>query len=202
MNDQEMSVVDHLSELRKRIIITMIFFFYLFLTVGFMYTKEIYTFIVKDLPMKLTVLGPSDILWIYFIIASVFSIVCTIPFAALQLWLFVKPALSPNERRATLLYVPALFFLLFAGGLCFGYFVIFTVCAAVLGESWKKKCFNQCLQQKKYFEFVLNMTLPFAVLFELPVIAMFFLTSIGLLNPIALQKGEEVCLFCFNSDCG
>jgi len=191
MNDQEMSVVDHLSELRKRIIITMIFFF-LFLTVGFMYTKEIYSFIVKDLPMKLTVLGPSDILWIYFIIASVFSIVCTIPFAALQLWLFVKPALSPNERRMTLLYVPGLF-LLFIGGLCFGYFVILPFVLQFLvglGEDM----FQSMFTTEKYFEFVLNMTLPFAVLFELPVIAM-FLTSIGLLNPIALQKVRKYAYF-------
>ncbi|WP_129726515.1 twin-arginine translocase subunit TatC [Ectobacillus funiculus] len=191
MNDQEMSVVDHLSELRKRIIITMIFFF-IFLTVGFMYTKEIYTFIVKDLPMKLTVLGPSDILWIYFIIASVFSIVCTIPFAALQLWLFVKPALSPNEQRATLLYVPALF-LLFAGGLCFGYFVILPFVLQFL-VNLGKEMFQSMFTTEKYFEFVLNMTLPFAVLFELPVIAM-FLTSIGLLNPIALQKVRKYAYF-------
>jgi sec-independent protein translocase protein TatC len=191
MDSQEMSVVEHLSELRKRLIITILIFFF-FLVIGFVYTKSIYHFIVKDLEVKLTVLGPSDILWIYFIIAAVFAIVCTIPFAALQIWLFVKPALHPNEQRMTILYVPALF-LLFAGGLCFGYFVIMPFVLHFL-VSLGDDMFQTMFTTEKYFQFVMNMTLPFAVLFELPVIAM-FLTSIGILNPIALQKMRRYAYF-------
>lgn len=77
----------------------------------------------KDLPMKLTVLGPSDVLWIFFSIATVFAIVCTIPFAAIQIWLFVKPGLHANEQKMTLMYIPVLS-ILFIAGLCFGYFVV------------------------------------------------------------------------------
>lgn len=191
MNDQEMSVVEHLGELRKRLIITALSFL-VFLIVGFSYTKEIYQFIVKDLDMKLTVLGPSDILWIYFVIAAVFSIVCTIPIAALQLWLFVKPALLPHEQRATILYIPALF-LLFIGGLCFGYFIILPfVLQFLIGLG--SDMFQTMFTTEKYFSFVMNMTVPFAVIFELPVIAM-FLTSIGILNPVLLQQARRYAYF-------
>ncbi|KEK18328.1 preprotein translocase subunit TatC [Bacillus manliponensis] len=191
MNDQEMSVVEHLGELRKRLIITALSFL-VFLIVGFSYTKEIYQFIVKDLDMKLTVLGPSDILWIYFVIAAVFSIVCTIPIAALQLWLFVKPALLPHEQRATILYIPALF-LLFIGGLCFGYFIILPfVLQFLIGLG--SDMFQTMFTTEKYFSFVMNMTVPFAVIFELPVIAM-FLTSIGILNPVLLQQVRRYAYF-------
>ncbi|MFX3625282.1 MAG: twin-arginine translocase subunit TatC [Ectobacillus sp.] len=189
--NEEMSVVEHLGELRKRLIIIMITFIF-FLTIGFIYTKDIYHFIVKDLEVKLTVLGPSDILWIYFIIAAVFSIVCTIPVAALQIWLFVKPALMPYEQRATLLYIPALF-LLFVGGLCFGYFVILPFVLKFL-INLGGEMFNTMFTTEKYFEFVINMTVPFAVVFELPAIAM-FLTSIGILNPVALQKVRKYAYF-------
>ncbi|MCP8968968.1 twin-arginine translocase subunit TatC [Ectobacillus ponti] len=191
MNNQEMSVVEHLSELRKRLIITLVAFV-AFLAVGFTFTKDIYAFIVKDLDMKLTVLGPSDILWIYFIIAGVFAIVCTIPIAAFQLWLFVKPALRPNEQRLTLMYIPALFFL-FVGGLCFGYFVILPFVLKFL-VGLGSTMFETMFTTEKYFEFVINMTMPFAVLFELPIVAM-FLTSIGILNPVALQKIRRYAYF-------
>lgn len=191
MNNQEMSVVEHLGELRKRLIITVLSFF-VFLIVGFSYTKEIYSFIVKDLNMKLTVLGPSDILWIYFVIAAVFSIVCTIPIAALQLWLFVKPALLPYEQKMTLLYIPALF-LLFIGGLCFGYFIILPfVLQFLIGLG--DDMFQTMFTTEKYFSFVMNMTVPFAVTFELPVVSM-FLTSIGVLNPVFLQKVRRYAYF-------
>ncbi len=189
--DQEMSVVEHLSELRKRLIITMLAFLG-FLAVGFIYTKDIYGVLVKDLEVKLTVLGPSDILWIYFVIAGVFSIVCTIPIAAIQIWLFVRPALMPHEQKMTLLYIPALF-LLFIGGLCFGYFVILPFVFKFL-VSLGDEMFQTMFTTEKYFEFVMNMTVPFAVLFELPVVAM-FLTSIGILNPVALQKIRRYAYF-------
>ena len=100
-----MSVVEHIVELRKRVIYTVLSFV-LFLIVGFTFTKDIYFWLVKDLPMKLTVLGPSDVLWIFFSIATVFAIVCTIPFAAIQIWLFVKPGLHANEQKMTLMYIP------------------------------------------------------------------------------------------------
>ena len=160
--------------------------------IGFSFTKEIYHFIVKDLNMKLTVLGPSDILWIYFIIAAVFSIVCTIPVAALQIWLFVKPALHPHERKLTILYIPALF-LLFIGGLCFGYFIILPFILQFL-MGLGDDMFQTMFTTEKYFSFVMNMTVPFAVIFELPVVAM-FLTSIGILNPVALQKMRRYAYF-------
>ncbi|MFD3450070.1 twin-arginine translocase subunit TatC [Microbacteriaceae bacterium 4G12] len=191
MNKQEMSIIDHISELRRRLIIT-VFVFLLFLIIGFVYTKEIYAFIVKDLSVKLVVLGPSDIIWVYFAIAAIFSIVCTIPIAAFQLWLFVKPALHANERKMTLFYVPALF-LLFIGGLCFGYFVILPIVLSFL-TSLGSEMFQSMFTTEKYFHFVMTMTIPFAVLFELPAIAM-FLTSIGLLNPVALQKVRRYAYF-------
>ena len=52
---------------------------------------------MKDLKMKLMVLGPSDIIWIYFMLASIIAITATIPILAFQIWLCVKPALKPNE---------------------------------------------------------------------------------------------------------
>ncbi len=86
--------------------------------------------------MKLTVLGPSDVLWIFFSIATVFAIVCTIPIATMQIWLFVKPGLHPREQKMTLMYIPVLF-VLFIAGLCFGYFIVMPFLFHFFNNNWK-----------------------------------------------------------------
>lgn len=191
MGDKELNLVEHLDELRKRLIISVSAFF-IFFIVGFMYVKEIYQWFVRDLDVKLIVLGPSDIIWVYFTIATVIAVAGTIPVLAWQLWLFVKPALKPIEQKISLSYIPALF-VLFIVGLCFGYFVIFPTVLGFLVELG-----GEMLQTNftadKYFRFIMHMSLPFGVLFELPVVAM-FLTSLGIINPYSLQKIRKYAYF-------
>ncbi|MCM3114524.1 twin-arginine translocase subunit TatC [Neobacillus sp. MER 74] len=189
MDDRELNLVDHLEELRKRIIISALAFVGFFI-VGFIYVDDIYKWFVGN--EKLLVLGPSDIMWIYFMLATVIAVAGTIPVLALQIWLFVRPALKPNERRITLSYVPALFFL-FIIGLAFGYFVIFPMVLDFL-VNIGKDMFVTNFTAERYFSFILNMTLPFGVLFELPVVVM-FLTSLGIINPFVLSKIRKYAYF-------
>ncbi|MGG3470180.1 twin-arginine translocase subunit TatC [Neobacillus pocheonensis] len=189
MEDRELQLVDHLEELRKRIIVSVVAFVAFFI-VAFIYVDDIYKWFVGD--QKLQVLGPSDIMWIYFMLATVVAIAATIPVLALQIWLFVKPALKPNERRITLSYVPALFFL-FLGGLAFGYFVIYPMVLDFL-VNMGQGMFVTNFTAERYFRFILNMSLPFGVLFELPVVVM-FLTSLGIINPFVLSKIRKYAYF-------
>lgn len=191
MEDKELHLTDHLEELRKRLIITVAAFF-IFFIVGFIYVKDIYKWFVRDLDIKLMVLGPSDIIWIYFTLAAVVALACTIPVLAMQIWAFVKPALMPNERRVTLSYIPALFFL-FILGLGFGYFVIFPMVLKFLVDMGGDM-FVTNFTAERYFQFIMNMTLPFGVLFELPVVVM-FLTSLGIINPFVLSKIRKYAYF-------
>ena len=191
MEDKELNLVDHLEELRKRIIISALAFI-VFFAIGFIYVDDIYKWFVRDLEVKLMVLGPSDIIWIYFMLATVVAVAGTIPVLALQIWLFVKPALRPVERRITLSYVPALFFL-FLVGLSFGYFVIFPMVLKFL-VNIGGDMFVTNFTADRYFSFIMNMTLPFGVLFELPVVVM-FLTSLGIINPFLLAKIRKYAYF-------
>ncbi|MEH7299847.1 twin-arginine translocase subunit TatC, partial [Neobacillus drentensis] len=191
MEDKELNLVDHLEELRKRIIISALAFI-VFFAIGFIYVDDIYKWFVRDLEVKLMVLGPSDIIWIYFMLATVVAVAGTIPVLALQIWLFVKPALRPVERRITLSYVPALFFL-FLIGLSFGYFVIFPMVLKFL-VNIGGDMFVTNFTADRYFSFIMNMTLPFGVLFELPVVVM-FLTSLGIINPFVLAKIRKYAYF-------
>src|SRR3954451_2887788 len=189
MENKELNLVDHLEELRKRIIISALAFVVFFI-VGFIYVDEIYKWFVGD--TKLLVLGPSDIMWIYFMLAGVVAVAGTIPVLALQIWLFVRPALRPNERKITVTYVPALF-ILFVLGLSFGYFVIFPMVLNFL-VNIGQDMFVTNFTAERYFSFILNMTLPFGVLFELPVVVM-FLTSLGIINPFVLSKIRKYAYF-------
>ncbi|WP_042457555.1 twin-arginine translocase subunit TatC [Neobacillus dielmonensis] len=191
MEDKELQLVDHLEELRKRIIITAIAFV-IFFIVGFIYVDDIYKWFVRDLDVKLMVLGPSDIIWIYFMLATVVAIAGTIPVLAIEIWLFVKPALKPNERRITLSYIPALF-ILFIIGLSFGYFIIFPMVLKFL-VNMGGDMFVTNFTADRYFRFILNMSLPFGVLFELPAVVM-FLTSLGIINPFVLAKIRKYAYF-------
>jgi sec-independent protein translocase protein TatC len=191
MEDKELQLVDHLDELRKRIIISAVAFVVFFIA-GFIYVTDIYDWIVRDLDVKLIVLGPSDIIWVYFMIATVIAIAGTIPVLASQLWMFVKPALKPIERKITLSYIPALFFL-FIVGIAFGYFVIFPMVLEFLVKMGADM-FVTNFTAEKYFRFLMNMTLPFGVLFELPAVVM-FLTSLGIVNPFVLAKIRKYAYF-------
>lgn len=189
--DTELNLIEHLDELRNRLIITAVAFL-IFLFGAFFFVKDIYLFFTKDLSEQLLVLGPSDIMWIYFTIASVIAIAFTIPVFALQIWLFVKPALKKQEQKVALLYIPALF-LLFIGGLMFGYFIILPIVLNFLMELGSG-VMAMSFTVERYFKFLINMSLPFGVLFELPIVMM-FLTSLGILNPFVMTKIRKYAYF-------
>jgi sec-independent protein translocase protein TatC len=111
---------------------------------------------------------------------------------ASQLWMFVKPALKPIERKITLSYIPALF-ILFIVGISFGYFIIFPMVLEFLVKMGADM-FVTNFTAEKYFRFLMNMTLPFGVLFELPAVVM-FLTSLGIINPFVLTKIRKYAYF-------
>ncbi|CCG45562.1 MULTISPECIES: twin-arginine translocase subunit TatC [Halobacillus] len=189
--DIEMNVTDHLTELRKRIIWTLVFFI-AFFAAGLYYVRPIQGFFVNDLPFELHMTSPGEIIWIVFTIASLIAIVGTLPILTLQIWLFVKPALTPKETRVSLSYIPAIF-LLFIGGLAFGYLVFVQFILPFL-LSLNDGMFNEIFTVERYFRFLFRVTIPFAVLFEIPILTM-FLTSLGIVNPVLLVKIRKYAYF-------
>jgi sec-independent protein translocase protein TatC len=184
-NTEEMSVIQHLEDLRKRLIFTL-GFFVLTLIVSLVFISRIYRFLAAPLlGQHLAVLGPSDSIRVYFALSGIVALGVTIPFALYQAWKFVAPGLSEKERRVTLLYIPPIF-CMFAAGLVFGYVVVFHMLLRVLLRISAQN-FNVFLTATNYFDFLINITLPFGFLFEMPIVAM-FLTKLGILNPLRLTK--------------
>lgn len=190
-DEKEMNVAGHLSELRNRLIVTALFFIVFFFA-SFIFVKDIYYFFENDIDFKLTITSPSDTLWVYFTIAGLGAIIGTLPVLGIQLWLFIRPGLTPRERKASLSYIPAIFFL-FVGGLVFGYFMfIKLILPFLLGLN--DGMFNELFTVDRYFRFLFRITLPFAILFELPIIIM-FLTSLGIITPHFLKRTRKYAFF-------
>ncbi|MFC4322139.1 twin-arginine translocase subunit TatC [Litchfieldia salsa] len=191
MEKETMQLTDHLAELRKRLIITLLTFI-VALIGSLVFVGDLYHYLVRDLDGKLALLGPGDILWVYMVIASVFAVAFTIPIAAYQVWSFIKPALSNEEQRATLMFIPGLF-ILFIIGISFGYFVLFPLVLSFLLEIAGDQ-FQTFFTAEKYFQFMLHLTLPFGFLFEMPAVVM-FLTRLGIVTPQKLIKGRKIAYF-------
>ncbi|SEL99135.1 sec-independent protein translocase protein TatC [Paenibacillus sp. cl141a] len=187
VQEQELHLLEHLTELRKRILITLGTFL-VALCAAFLYVEPLYEMLTRDVEGQLQVLGPTDVIWVYFMIAGVIALAVTMPVAGFQVWQFVVPGLSTVERRASLAYIPAIGGL-FLAGLAFGYFIVYPMVLSFLDSL--SNHFITAYTAEKYFRFMINMTVPFGVLFEMPVVIM-FLTSIGILNPLRLSKMRKI----------
>lgn len=190
-NDKEMNLVGHLNELRNRIIVTVIFFV-LFFIVSFIYVKDIYGLLERGINFDLIITGPTEIIWIFVSIAAIIATVGTLPILSIQLWLFIKPALTAKERKASLSYIPGVF-LLFVVGLVFGYLLFSNFILPFL-ISLNDDMFIQLFTVEKYFRFMFQIMLIFGILFEIPIITM-FLTSLGILSPDFLRKMRKYAYF-------
>lgn len=189
--EKAMDVTGHLNELRNRLMMTAVIFV-IFFIVGFVYRKEIYSFFAKDVHIQLNITSPLETVWIFFSIAGLVAIIATLPFLALQIWLFIKPGLKKNERRATLSYVPSIF-ILFIMGLSAGY-LAFTQLIFPFLIALNDGMFNELFTVEKYFRILFNTMLVFAFVFELPIIMM-FLTSLGILSPDFLKRTRKYAYF-------
>lgn len=189
--EKAMDVTGHLSELRNRLMVTAVVFV-IFFIVGFIYRKEIYSFFERDIHIKLNIMSPLETVWIFFSIAGLVAIVATIPLLTLQLWLFIKPGLKKKERRATLSYIPAIFFL-FVLGLVAGYFA-FTHLIFPFLIALNDGMFNEIFTVEKYFRILFHTMIVFAFVFELPIVMM-FLTSLGILTPDFLKRTRKYAYF-------
>ncbi|QYR19593.1 twin-arginine translocase subunit TatC [Paenibacillus sp. sptzw28] len=190
-NPNDQTVIGHLEELRSRLIRTLITFV-VATAAAFIYVRDIYNWLSRDIDRKLVLLGPSDVMWVYLMIAGVVGIAVTLPIAAYQTWKFVQPALPARTQRATLVFIPSIS-MLFLIGIFFGYFILFPMVFGFMDEMAGDE-FATMYTAQKYFTFMIHMTVPFGFLFEMPAIVM-FLTKLGILNPAKLAKARKLAYF-------
>ncbi len=189
--DMKKSLVEHMEEFRSRLIVCGVGFLIFFL-LSFLFVKDVYHYLVKDIDQKLTILSPGDVIWVNVALAAISALALTIPLIAYQIWRFMTPAMTEDEKKATLAFIPGLFFL-FIIGLCFSFYLIFPTVMSFLMEMAEDE-FQIMYTVSGYFTFMFRLTVPIAILFEIPAIVM-FLTRIGVLQPQLLRKSRKYAYF-------
>ncbi|GIP54054.1 MULTISPECIES: twin-arginine translocase subunit TatC [Paenibacillus] len=190
------SVVDHLSELRRRLVYVLSVFV-IVLVAAFFVVDPIYHYVtvnaLSGVRIDLNAFSFWDGVGVYMKISMVVALGITLPFTLYQLWAFVSPGLKPAEQKATLRYIPFVF-ICFLAGLAFGYFVVFPLAMSFTGSLNKQLGLIETYGMADYFKFLMNIVLPISLLFELPLVIL-FLTQIRLLNPVRLKKMRRVAYF-------
>ncbi len=195
MNDKEMSMIEHLSELRVRLIWVIVCFI-LFMVIGFISAKPVVEYMKNDPAasnISWHVFGFTDALRIYMQVAFVIALVLTLPVILYHVWRFMSPGLTELERRALLLYIPFAFLLLLLG-ISFGYYILFPMIIGFMSNFTYALGAEETYGLTHYFQFMFNLIVPVSLLFELPVIIL-FLTTIRVLNPMILVKFRKYALF-------
>ncbi len=185
----KMSFLDHLEELRKRLLVSMIA-----IAVGFFACWAFAETIFGYLQAPLTqFLPPGDKLaftrltapfFLYMKVAFFAGLFVAAPVILLQLWLFIAPGLYKKERRlaAPFIILGSLFFIL--GGY-FGYRYLLPATCSFFVETGKQ--FKQMVTVDDYFSFASVIILACGVVFETPIL-IFFLARLGIVTPAFLMQ--------------
>lgn len=195
MNKTELSIIEHIDELRKRLMIIAVFFVVAVIASFFLAQPLIHflQFSNEANTLQLHSFKVTDPVNIYFQVIFVLAIVMTSPIILYQLWAFITPGLYPAERKATLLYIPYIVFL-FLLGVMFSYTILFPYMIHFMAEMSTEMNIQQTIGINEYFQFLLQLTLPFGIVFELPMVVL-FLTRLGIITPQMLSKFRKYAYF-------
>jgi sec-independent protein translocase protein TatC len=182
-----MSLVDHLSELRDRLVKCVIVIA-IGTAIGFVVAPPIRNFLLEPLPNgQAQVLGPGDGFAIQLRIAVVVGIIIAMPVLLYQIWAFVAPGLTAAERRTVRPWIPlALFF--FALGVGIARLVLPYAVQFLLGFTDDKLVAN--IAAGPYFDFVTTMFLAFGLVMEFPILLV-GLSRVGIITSERLVSSRR-----------
>jgi len=195
----QMSFLDHLEELRKRIIHSLISVgvaLYFTLTLADAFFRTVARPIYKAGVSSLVVSSPTEGFNLELKLALMAAVFLASPFVLGQVWLFIAPGLYKHERKYAL---PFIFFssLLFIVGGLFGYFVAFPFALQFLLEWEKNMGVTALINASQYFDLFIMVELGLAVIFEIPAL-IFVLARIGLVSgPFLLRNTRYAILIAF-----
>lgn len=186
--EREMTFLEHLEELRWRIIYSLIG-----IVVGAIIAWIFIDFLVdvvllkpaKDSNAALQNLRPFGQLFLYVQIAIMVGIIISIPNLFYQLWQFIAPALRKQERRY-IFWIVVFSSLCFLAGIAFAYFVMLPLTLKFAAQFGSDSIKNE-FAVDEYMSIILSVMLAAGLVFELPMIS-FFLSKLGILKPSLMRR--------------
>jgi len=182
----EMPFLDHLEELRWRLIWCLIAVMVCAVVGFFLVTRlDVLGILVEPIKpflhgSKLKYLSPTEPFFITLKLAISVGLVLASPIVIYQIWAFLAPALLPGEKRVI---VPALYMglVLFAAGVTMSYKIVLPMTLSFT-MGFQTESLEQSIVIGEYMSFVTRLLLAFGGVFELPVVIL-ILSSLGLVTP-------------------
>jgi len=195
----QMTLWEHLEELRRRLIVCIVTLFIGFVVCWF-YREQIFS--VVQAPFlkfvaqgdKLSFISLTEPFFVYMKAAAFAAIIFTSPILISQLWLFIAPGLYKKER---IYAIPFIFFasVFFLGGCIFCYYYVFPFACRYFLQVGSQ--FKQDVRVDDYFSLFNKLTLAIGLIFEIPILA-FFLARVGIINHhFLLNKFKYAILLAF-----
>ena len=198
--EQELTLIDHLIELRDRILKSVVAVVVLFLAL-FAFSNDIYTYVATPLldalPEGSTMIAidPTSPFFAPFKLTFYVAFLIAAPYVLYQLWSFIAPGLYQNEKAVAIpLFVSSV--LLFYGGVAFARYVLFGFVFAFF-VSVAPEGISVAPDINSFLSFALTIFLAFGIAFEVP-IAVFIFIWAGIAEPESLaEKRPYVIVGCF-----
>lgn len=185
----EMSMIDHLQELRQRIIKSILAIGAGF-TLCYFFSEQLINLITAPAG-KLYYMSPAEGFFSYMKVSFVAGLLLALPVVLYQIWAFIVPALTTNERTAMALLVPSSVALFFAG-LGFSYFFVLPA-ALKFFIGFGTENLQPLLSLGQYISFIISFLLPFGVIFELPLFIV-ILGKVGLISSSFLRARRKMVI--------
>jgi len=198
-NAKETSFVDHLTELRSRLLKSLIYIF-IFFIISYIFAENIYAFLVDpyakavendDVDRRLIYTALHETFITYLKVAFFTSIFVGSPFIITQIWKFVAPGLYKNEKKALLPYLIATPTLFLLGAMLVYYLVMPLAIKFFLSFETTSQIGNLPIQLEakvnEYLSLIMRLIFAFGISFQLPVL-LSLLAKVGLIDSIYLKK--------------
>lgn len=178
--DEELTIVEHLGELRNRILVSLAA---LVVAFGVLYAFHgtVMRFLQRPLPddQVLVTLGVSEAFFTVLKVTLACAFIVALPVWLYQAYAYIVPAVGDQPRRRMLLTVAGIAGLFLAGA-AFGYFLVLPIALKWL-QSFGNDLFANQLRASEYYGFVTTFTLASGLMFEIP-IAMLGLARLGIVQ--------------------
>jgi sec-independent protein translocase protein TatC len=188
-HEDELSLVDHLDELRTRIIVCVAV---LIVAMSFCFWQNERLLEIAKGPLPdgqdLITLGVTEAFTTTLTVSAYFSIVLALPIILYQAYAYVLPAFSDAERRSI---TPLMFLapVLFIGGALFAYYVVVPPAVDFLLDFNDQQFITQ-LRAREYYSFFATMLIALGLIFEIP-LAILAVTRLGIVTPDQLAQNRR-----------
>lgn len=204
-----MPLIEHLAELRKRILISFAFLGVAFVAL-FNYSEKIFDLLVFPLnteikiiltrpfilfvskkPVPLVFLSPAEGFWMHLKISLVAALVVSLPAIFFQVWRFISPGLVEKERKYFIPFIVSST-VLFLLGAAFCFIIVLPFALTFL-LGYKTEHMTAMLSVGNYMDFCVKFILAFGAIFELPLLIV-FLVRFGFMTPDSLAKKRKYAI--------